>query len=294
MSLLFAGTSHTKLVQALVNKHQFKLGQCQIKKFSCGETYVQLQEKVRDQSTFILQSTTQTVDTDIMEVCLLADALRRSNAKEINLIMPNFPYARQDRIAASGEPISAKVVADLLVASGITRLITFDLHSDQIEGFFDVPVDNIKCYSVFADYLKAKNLTDPVVVAPDASAAKIAQRLADLLNCEIAILNKIRPEHQQAKHTHLVGNVKNKQVILFDDMIDTAGSVCAALETVLKYGASSVLVTATHAVFSGPAEQRLNQAQFKEIIVTDTVPLSKFKLDNLIVLSIVDLLAKVV
>lgn len=293
MSILFPGTSHPGLAELISKKYKLKLGRCEIKKFSCQEIYVKLNEDVRGLKCFILQTATQKVNDELMEACLLSDALRRHKAKETILIMPHFGYARQDRLAAAGEPISAKVAADLLVCAGISHIITFDLHSDQIEGFFDVPVDNIKCYSLFADYFKKIRLQNPVVVASDAGAAKIAQRLANLLNCQIAILHKTRPEHHQVEHTHLVGDVKGKTAILFDDMIDTAGTICTAAEELLKHGTLQVYIAATHGVFSGPALERLASVKCKEIIITDTLPIDQSQFSNLKILSIVELLENI-
>ncbi|MEK9165900.1 MAG: ribose-phosphate pyrophosphokinase, partial [Patescibacteria group bacterium] len=293
MSILFPGTSHPGLAELISKKYKLKLGRCEIKKFACQEIYVKLNEDVRGLRCFILQTATQRVNDELMEVCLLSDALRRQKPKEIVLIMPHFGYARQDRLAEAGEPISAKVAADLLVCAGISHIITFDLHSDQIEGFFDVPVDNIKCYGLFADYFNKKELQDPVVVAPDSGAAKIAQRLANLLNCQIAILHKTRPGHHQVEHTHLIGDVKGKAAILFDDMIDTASTVCTAAEELLNQGATQVFIAATHGIFSGPAPERLASVKCEEIIVTDTLPINKSQFSNLKILSIAELLENI-
>ncbi|MFH1713090.1 MAG: ribose-phosphate pyrophosphokinase [Candidatus Jacksonbacteria bacterium] len=294
MSILFSGTSHPGLAELISKKYKLKLGRREIKKFACQEIYVRLDEDVRGRRCFILQTSTQNVNEELLEVCLLSDALRRHKAKEIILIMPNFGYARQDRLAEAGEPISAKVAADILVCAGINHIITFDLHSDQIEGFFDVPVDNIKCYSLFADYFKKIRLQNPVVVAPDAGAAKIAQRLANLLNCQIAILHKTRPEHHQVEHTHLVDDVKGKTAILFDDMIDTAGTICTAAEKLLKQqGAGQVYIAATHGIFSGPAKERLASIKCEEIVVTDTLPIDEKQFPNLKILSVVELLENI-
>lgn len=293
MSILFSGTSHPALAQLISKKYKLKLGRCEIKKFSCQEIYVKLNEDVRGLRCFILQTATQKVNDELMEVCLLSDALRRQKPKEIVLIMPHFGYARQDRLAEAGEPISAKVAADLLVYAGISHIITFDLHSDQIEGFFDVPVDNVKCYGLFADYFKKMRLQNPVVVAPDSGAVKIAQRLANLLNCQIAILHKTRPGHHQVERTHLVGDVKGKAAILFDDIIDTAGTVCTAAEELLKQGAIQVYIAATHGIFSGPAPKRLASVKCEKIIITDTLPINESQFSNLKILSIAELLANI-
>lgn len=291
--ILFPGTSHPKLATAIAKKYKYKIGASEIKKFSAGETYVKLAENVRGQDCTILQTITQNVNDDYMEIFLLADALRRHDAAEVNLILPHLGYARQDRRAVMGEPISAKLLGDLLGAAGIHRMVTFDLHSDQIEGFFDFPVDNLHCSPLFADYFKRKNLKDPVIVAPDASAAKRARRLSILLKCPIAILNKFRPAHHKTEFTHVIGEVKGKSAILYDDMIDTGSTISPACETLLSEGAREVYIAVTHGVFSGPAYERLLQAKCKEIVVTDTLPLDKSQLGNLKVLSIVPLLEKV-
>lgn len=294
MSFLFSGTSHPKLAESIAKRYNLTLGKCEIKKFSCGETYVKLNERARGEECFILQTTTSQVNDELMELFLLVDALKRHDAARVTAIIPHFSYARQDRRAAMGEPISAQLVATLLVASGITHAITFDLHSDQIEGFFTIPVDNLHCYQLFADYFANKSLPDPIIVVPDTGAAKLGSRLSRAINSPMAILHKTRPAHQEVARTHLVGDVKGKTVILFDDMIDTAGSILAAKEAVIAHGArEEVYVAATHAIFSGPAYERLESANFAEIIVTDTIPLAH-KLPNINVLSVVELLEKVI
>src|SRR3989338_880115 len=293
MSLLFPGTSHSSLAESIAKRYKFTLGKCEIKKFSCGETYVKILEHVRGTERFIVQTITKSANDDLMETYLLADALRRHDAERITAIIPHFGYARQDRRASLGEPISAQLVAKLLVASGVTNIITFDLHSDQIEGFFTTPVDNLHCYQLFADYFQKKQLPDPVIVVPDTGAAKLADRLTKLFASPMAILHKTRPAHHKVSHTHLVGDVKNKTVILFDDMIDTGGSICSAKNEVIALGArKDVYVAATHAVFSGQAYGRLESADFAEIVVTDTIPLAE-KLSNITVLSVVELLYKI-
>ena len=233
MSLLFPGTSHSSLAESIAKRYKFTLGKCEIKKFSCGETYVKILEHVRGTECFIVQTITKSANDDLMETYLLADALRRHDAERITAIIPHFGYARQDRRASLGEPISAQLVAKLLVASGVTNIITFDLHSDQIEGFFTTPVDNLHCYQLFADYFQKKQLPDPVIVVPDTGAAKLADRLTRVFASPMAILHKTRPAHHKVSHTHLVGDVKNKTVILFDDMTDTGGSICSAKNEVI-------------------------------------------------------------
>ncbi len=291
--ILFSGTSHPNLATTIAKRYKMTLGEVEIKKFSGGETYVRLDADVRNKPCYIVQTITQAVNDDYMEIFLLADALRRHDAAEVNLIIPYFGYSRQDRRAVMGEPISAKLIADLLGAAGIHRMVTFDLHSDQIEGFFDFPVDNLHCYPLFADYFTAKKLKNPVVVAPDAGAAKSARRLSILLQCDIAILNKSRPAHHQTEHKHVIGEVKAKSAILFDDMIDTGGTIAGAADELIKQGANGVYIVATHGIFSGEAYERLNRTKCQEIIVTDTLPIESSSLKNLKVLSIVPLLEKV-
>ena len=293
MPILFHGTSHPELAKKIAKKYKFKVGACDIKKFSGGETYVRLLEDVRRKETYIVQTITSAVNDDFMEILFLADALRRHDAREITLIIPHFGYARQDRRAAMGETISARVIANLLVNAGVTRVITCDLHSDQIEGFFSVPVDNLHCYTVFARYFKKKRLKNLVVVAPDAGAAHIARRIAFLLKAPIAVLHKRRPGHHQVEHTHVVGDVHGKTALLFDDMIDTAGTTCASYEQLIKQGAGEIYAVATHGIFSGSAYERLKKVNFKEIVVTDTLPIEGKRLSNLTVLPIEDILKKV-
>src|SRR3989339_123215 len=291
--LLFPGTSHPKLAAAVAKKCGLDLGKCEIKKFSGGEIYVRLLDEVRGECCWILQTSGANVSDDYLEIFLLADALRRHEAREINLIIPHFGYARQDRRAMMGEPISAQLMANLLVAAGGARGGTFDLHSDQIEGFFSVPVDNLHCFPMFAEYFLSKKLPDLVVVAPDTGAAKIVQRLSDQLCAPLAILHKTRPRHHEVSYTHVVGEIQGKTAILFDDMIDTGSTIGPAVEVLIKNGAREVYVAATHGIFSGPAYERLAACAAKEIVVTDTLPVEEGRLANLKVLSIVSLLEKI-
>lgn len=294
MTFLFSGTSHPALTQSIAKRYQLTLGKCEIKKFSCGETYVKIHERVRGEECFVVQTITSRANDDLIELYLLADALKRHDAARITAIIPHFGYARQDRRAEIGEPISAQLIAALLVAAGITHVIAFDLHSDQIEGFFSVPVDNLHCYQLFADYFAKKRLSDPIIVVPDTGAAKLADRLTRVWNVPMAVLYKIRPAHHKVTHTHLVGDVKSKTVILFDDMIDTGGSICAAKDSLIAHGArKEMYAAATHAVFSGPVYERLKSAGFQEIVVTDTIPIAK-KLPNITVLSVAGLLGNLI
>lgn len=273
---LFAGSSHPALAKALAKELKTPLGKLTAKKFSCGENYVRFEESVRGKEVYILQTATQKANEDIMELFLICQAAKLSFAKTVHVIMPNFPYARQDRIAEPREPISAKLIATLLETAGADHVMTIDLHSKQIQGFFHIPVDAIAGLPLFVDYFNKKKLKNPVVVAPDVGAAKRAKRFADLMCAELAILHKNRPKHQEAEITHIVGDIKGRDCILFDDIIDTAGTLLSAKRALIKGGANpKVYAAATHAVISGKAVQNLKAAKFAEVIVSDTIPLPK-------------------
>ena len=293
---LFSGTSHRKLAEDIAKGLGAKLSQMEVYKFACGETYARALETVRGCNVFVVQTATHNVNEDLMELFVIIDALKRSFAKRIHVVMPHYAYARQDRVALPREPISAKLVADLLSAAGADHVIAVNLHSDQEQGFFDFPVDNLNCLKLFTDYFKKKKLKNITVVSPDAGGAKDAKKLADKLGATLAVIHKARPAPNKSYVTHVVGEVKGRTCVLYDDMIDTGGSICAAMEALLAQGAKKdIYVAATHAVFSDPAVSRLKKAKFKEVIVTDSIPLPKEKQFNgLKVLSIAPLLAKTI
>ena len=294
---LFSGSSHPELAKAIAKALKMKLSKIELRRFACGEIYARPEKTVRGDDIYIVQTATSNVNEELMELFVMADALKRSFAGEIHLIMPYYPYARQDRVALAREPISAKLVADLISKSGIDHVITVNLHSDQEQGFFDFPVDNLFTYKFFANYFKKKKLKDLVVISPDAGGVKSARKLANLLDANLAVIHKQRPKANVSEVTHVVGDVKGKTCLLFDDMIDTAGSICSAKDALLKMGAKKdVYVCATHAVFSDPATERLSKAGFKEIVVTDSIPVGdkKKKLKALKVQSIAPLLAQII
>lgn len=292
----FAGNSHPELAKALAKKLGIKVSPQELKTFSNGEIYFRPLESVRGRDVFILQTASDHVNQDLMELFLMLDSLKRSFANTIHVVMPHYGYARQDRVAYPREPISAKLMADLISKAGADHLITMSLHSGQTQGFFDFPVDNVHTHKIFYDYFKKKRLKDVVVVSPDAGGGKAAKRLADPLGVEIAIINKSRPEHNKAEVMSVVGEVKGKTCIIFDDMIDTGGSVVAAHEALIKAGANKdIYLAATHAVFSGPCSDRLKGAGFKEVVVTDTIPLAKEKLfPGLKIISVAPVLSEVI
>lgn len=293
---LFAGSAHPALASAVSKLLKVDLSPIDLKKFACGEIYTRLGETVRDADVFVIQTGTQNVNEDMMELFIMMDSFKRSFADKVHVIMPYFPYARQDRVAAPREPISAKLMADLISKAGADHLVTFTLHSDQEQGFFDFPVDNLNARSLFADYFTKKKLENITVVAPDVGSAKEAQRLAKMLGAELAILNKFRSMHNVSEVTHLVGNVAGRTCILYDDLVDTAGSVANGARILRRHRANKdIYLAATHAVLSNDAHKRLKKAKFKEIVFTDTIPLPKEKkLSNMEIISVAPLLASVI
>ena len=276
---IFAGSSHPELAKEIAKKLKKPLGKVKLTTFSCGEKYVVYEETMRGKEVFIIQTCREgMVNADYMELFLMIDAAKLSFATKIHVILPHFGYARQDKVHTPREPISAKLMADLLVQAGADHVITFELHSDQNQAFFDVPVDNINVHRLYAKYFQKKKLKNIIVVSPDAGGAKKAKAFADDLGAPIAILHKVRPKHNVATTTHVVGDVKGKTCIIYDDMIDTAGSVMAAHNALIKHGANKdIYLAATHPIFSGPAIKRFKEAKFKEVVVTNTMPISKEK-----------------
>lgn len=292
---LFAGSSHPALARALARELGVDLGELSLKTFSCGERYVRFEQSVRGKDVYLLQTATRTPNEDLMELFLLCQAAKLSFAKTVHVILPHFPYARQDRVAEPREPISAKLVAHLLEESGADHVLSLDFHSDQIQGFFGIPVDAIAARSIFEEYFRKKKLKNPVVVAPDVGGAKRAKKFADMLGADLAILHKSRPKHHEAEVLHVVGDIEGKTCILFDDIIDTAGTLLSGKKALLKAGAlPDIYAAATHAVFSGPALTRLQEAKFKEVVVTDSIPNEAKGLKSLTVLPVAPLLAKVI
>jgi len=291
---LFSGSSHPTLAKALAAELGISLGKVTLKKFSCGESYVKFEQSVRGQAVYIVQTATATPNEDLVELCLMCQAAKLSFADSVHVILPHFPYARQDRVSEPREPISAKLMATLLEASGANHVMVLDLHSDQIQGFFSVPADALVARSIFAEYFRSKKLKKPVIVAPDVGGAKRAKKIADMIGAELAILHKSRPSHQQAEILEVVGDVSGKTCILFDDLIDTAGTLLSAKKALEARGADKdIYAAATHAVLSGPAVERLTEAAFTEVVVTDSLPVNPKAFKGLTVLPIAPLLAQV-
>ncbi|MCF7844546.1 MAG: ribose-phosphate pyrophosphokinase [Kiritimatiellales bacterium] len=292
---LFSGTSHPALAQALSKELEMPLAKIELKDFSCGERYVKLGESVRGKEVYIIQTTDDKPDEELMQLFLMCQAAKLSFAKTVHVILPHFPYARQDRVAEPREPISAKLVAHLLEESGADHVITLDLHSTQIQGFFSIPVDALDASPVFAKHFKALKLPDPVVVSPDVGGAKRAKKFADMIGADIAIIHKSRPHHHEVEVVDLVGNIEGRPCILFDDMIDTAGSLLSAKKALIERGAHrDVYAAATHGVFSGKAVTNLTEAEFKEVVVTDSIPMGEKSFPGLTILPVAPMLAEVI
>jgi len=293
---LFSGTSHPELAKEIAKCLKVPLSEMTISRFACGEIYAKPKESIRGNDVFVVQTASENVNEDLMELFIMIDSMKRSFAGKIHVVMPHYGYSRQDRVATPREPISAKLVADLMSAAGADHVITMKLHSDQEQGFFDFSVDNVVTEKLFAAHFKKKKIKDLVVVSPDAGGAKDAKKFADLLGADLAIIHKNRSGHNKSEVMHVVGDVEGRTCLVYDDMIDTAGSVTNAIEALKKMGCKKdVYLAATHAVFSDPAVERLSTAGYKEVVVSNTIPLpSKKRFKGLTVLSVAPMLARVI
>lgn len=270
--LLFSGTANPEMSEEIAKSLGVELGNVKIRQFANGEIYVRFLESVRGAEVFLIQSLTSPVNDTLMELLIMIDAAKRASAESICAVIPHFGYARQDKKSAAREPITAKLVADLLTAAGADRIITMDLHQGQIQGFFNQPVNHLTALGTLADYFGGLNLENPVVVSPDVGRAKACKKLSDMLGCPLAIMHKGRPEHNVAEITHVIGDVKGRTCIVTDDMIDTAGSITEGAKALLQQGATAVYVGATHGIFSPPAYDRIENTPIVELVVTNCVP----------------------
>jgi len=272
---IFSGSSNPELAKDIASYLGVELSKIDLKRFKDGEISVKLKENVRGHDVFIIQSTSNPTNDHIMELLLIIDAAVRASADRITAVIPYFGYARQDRKVEPRVPISAKVVANIIQVTGADRLLTMDLHADQIQGFFDIPVDNLYATPIAIQYLNNLMLKDLVVVSPDSGGVDRARFLAKFLNATLAIIDKRRPEANESEVMHVIGDVKNKNCILIDDMVDTGGSISKAGLALKEQGALDVYCLFTHAVLSDNAPEKMKTANFKEIIFTDTIPLKK-------------------
>ena len=274
--MVFSGNANLQLAEDVVEKLGLKLGDAEVSKFSDGETAVQINENARGKDVFVFQPTCAPTNDNLMELIVMIDALRRASASRITAVVPYFGYARQDRrVRSSRVPITAKVVADMMVSVGVDRVLTVDLHAEQIQGFFDVPVDNVYGSPVLIEDIKQQHYEDLMVVSPDIGGVVRARAVAKKLNdLDLAIIDKRRPKANVSQVMHIIGDVKDRTCVLVDDMVDTAGTLCKAAEALKKFGAKRVIAYCTHPVLSGPAIDNINNSELDELVVTDTIPLS--------------------
>jgi ribose-phosphate pyrophosphokinase len=273
--MVFTGNANPELAKNIVNKLGMSLGKAQVNQFSDGEIAVEIQENVRGRDVFVIQPTCAPTHKNLMELLILVDALRRASAGRVTAVVPYFGYARQDRRVRSARvPITAKLVADMMVGVGIDRVLTLDLHAEQIQGFFDVPVDNIYGAPILLDDIRRQKHKDLVVVSPDIGGVVRARAVAKELNIELAIIDKRRPKANVAEVMNLIGDVEGRTCLLVDDMVDTAGTLCSAAKALKERGAIKVVAYATHPVLSGKAIDNLNNSVMDELVVTDSIPLS--------------------
>ena len=276
---IFALNSNKPLAEKIAAEVGVPLGKSSVKRFSDGEIQINIEESIRGDEIFLIQSTSAPVNDNLMEILIMIDALRRASAKTINVVLPYYGYARQDRKARSREPITAKLVANMLTMAGADRILALDLHAVQIQGFFDIPVDHLMGAPLLADYFLSNDLAEnAVVVSPDHGGVTRARKLADFLKTPIAIIDKRRPRPNVSEVMNIIGNVNGKRAIIIDDMIDTAGTITLAAQALKDAGATEVFACCTHPVLSGPAIQRIEDSVIKQMIVTDSIDLPKEKL----------------
>ena len=294
--VLFAGNSNPKLARAICRHIGIRLGEAQVKTFSDGEIRVEIRENVRGKDVFVLQSTCAPVNDHLMELLLMIDAFKRSSAQRITAVIPYYGYARQDKKVVPRVPISAKLVADLLTAAGANRMITMDLHAGQIQGFFDIPVDNLFAAPVLLEYIKENLKNDTIIVSPDAGGVERARAFAKRLDAQLAIIDKRRPAPNQAQAMNVVGDVKGRTTVILDDMVDTGGTLCQAAKALKEHGAFEVHACCAHAVLSGSAIKRISDSAIKTLVVTNTNPLTEKAdaCDKIRVLSVSKLLAEAI
>lgn len=292
---IFTGNAHPALAQEICDYIGVPLGKAVCGRFNNGEIQVMVNESVRGKDVFIIQPTGAPVDDNLMELLIMVDAMKRASARHITVIVPYYGYARQDRKTRGREPISAKLVADLMSTAGVTRVVTMDLHAGQIQGFFDVPVDHLMSTSILAKYIKSMKLENLTIVSPDLGGVTRARELADRLGAPIAIIEKRRPEPGVAKVMNIIGTVKDRSCVLVDDIVDTAGSLCEGAKALDKAGAMGVYAAVCHPVLTDPATERVKNSCLKQLIVTNSLPIEDYKKQTkLKVLSVAPLLGEAI
>ena len=292
---IFSGNANAELANEITQYLGVTLGESKVNRFSDGEIQVKINESVRGADVFIIQPTCTPINENLMELLIMIDAVRRASARRITAVLPYYGYARQDRKTRARDPITAKLVANILTASGARRVICMDLHAGQIQGFFDIPVDHLPGVPILAEYILQSGLENVVVVSPDLGGVTRARDLAERIGATIAIIDKRRPEPNVAEVTNIIGSIQGKTVVMVDDMIDTAGTITKGAEALKKWGAGEIYVCCTHPVLSGPAVRRLEEAPIKEVIVTNTIPVPKEKMtEKMKVLSVAPLLGEAI
>ncbi|MGZ7146895.1 MULTISPECIES: ribose-phosphate diphosphokinase [Bacillus cereus group] len=292
---VFSLNSNKELAEQIAKHIGVGLGKCSVDRFSDGEVQINIEESIRGCDVFIIQSTSFPVNEHIMELLIMIDALKRASAKTVNIVIPYYGYARQDRKARSREPITSKLVANLLETAGATRVITLDLHAPQIQGFFDIPIDHLMGVPILSDYFETKGLKDIVIVSPDHGGVTRARKMADRLKAPIAIIDKRRPRPNVSEVMNIIGNIEGKTAILIDDIIDTAGTITLAANALVENGASEVYACCTHPVLSGPAIERIQNSNIKELVVTNSIVLpEEKKIDKVHELSVAPLIGEAI
>lgn len=292
---IFSGNANLHLAEEIAEYLGVSVGESKVTRFSDGEIHVEIDESVRGADVFVVQPTCAPVNENIMELLIVIDALKRASARRITAVVPYYGYARQDRKVRPRAPITAKLLANLITASGAMRVITMDLHAGQIQGFFDIPVDHLPGVPILAEYFLSKNLDDMIVVSPDVGGVSRSRDLAGRLDTSLAIIDKRRDKPNQAEIMNVIGDVSGKTVIMIDDIIDTAGTITQGADVLMSRGAKEVYACCTHAVLSGPAIERLQKSSIKEVIVTNTIPLPEHKaIDKIHVLSVAPLIGEAI
>jgi ribose-phosphate pyrophosphokinase len=269
---IFSGNAHRGLVEAICRHLETPVGQAHVTRFADGEVYVEIQENIRGVHCFVVQPTSTPVNDNLMELLVMIDALKRASAGSITAVVPYFGYARQDRKSKPRTPISARLVADLLTTAGVDRVVALDLHAGQIQGFFNIPVDNLYAMPVVMDHMRGRFGTDSVIVSPDAGGVERARAFSKRLGAGLAIIDKRRPAPNVAEVVNIIGDVKGRDAIIVDDLIDTAGTLTAAAHAVMSHGARAVYACASHGLLSGPAIERISASALSEVIITDSIP----------------------
>jgi ribose-phosphate pyrophosphokinase len=291
---VFTCNANPQLASDIAHHAGLELGKSHIKRFSDGEVQINLGESVRGCDVYIVQPTSSPVNEHLMELLIMVDAVKRASANTVDVIIPYYGYARQDRKAKARDPITAKLTANLIQKAGANRVICMDLHAGQIQGFFDIPFDHLMAEPILADYFRSKNLQDICVVSPDMGGVTRARGMAQRLGAPMAIIDKRRPEPNVAEIMNIIGTIRGKTCIMIDDIIDTAGTITLGAKALIEFGAKEVYACCTHAVLSGPAIERLRDSVIKEVIVTDTISIGEKKLEKLRVLSVSKLIAEAI